>query len=282
MKYVVAVVVVVGLVGTPAWMELRAADRDVQFRSIDFTTSVVELFNFGDTLVELDGWRFCTHDENQRRRYSGPSGFDGVSLAAGESLHLHFLDDAPAGPGMMNVSDLGGQFALDLDRGPYALQLYHTGDFGVAANMADYAQWNIDGADNSSADERASLAEGELWNDQNAWIATTLTTTRLEFVGDPTLEIHGPSDFVALTPILQGDYNGDGTVNAPDYNVWRDTFGEEGDDLAADGNMDDVINAPDYNVWRDNFGKTVAAVPEPSSLTLLVVLLVVWKPFRSR
>ena len=88
--------------------------------------------------------------------------------------------------------------------------------------------------------------------------------------------------------LLSGDYNRDGTVNAPDYNVWRDNFGST-NELAADGNNDLVINAPDYNVWRDNFGNTLgaasgqgAAVPEPSTAVLVLfgaVFLAIRKNF---
>ena len=38
-----------------------------------------------------------------------------------------------------------------------------------------------------------------------------------------------------VPPSLAGDYNGDGVVDAADYTVWRDTFGQTGADLAADG-----------------------------------------------
>jgi hypothetical protein len=62
-----------------------------------------------------------------------------------------------------------------------------------------------------------------------------------------------------------GDYNGDGTVDAADYVVWRKT----GD------------SPVDYNTWRANFGQTagsgtgigltfIAAVPEPSALIVLL------------
>ena len=55
-----------------------------------------------------------------------------------------------------------------------------------------------------------------------------------------------------------GDYNGNGVVDAPDYNVWRDTFGST-TELDADGNNNGMIDAPDYNVWRDDFGSTGGA-----------------------
>ena len=89
---------------------------------------------------------------------------------------------------------------------------------------------------------------------------------------DPTVWI---DNFVLwLAPIadltLLGDYNQDGEVNAPDYNVWRDTFLST-EDLRADGNDNGIVDAPDYNTWRDNFGNVAnASIPEPSTLVLLL------------
>jgi hypothetical protein len=61
-------------------------------------------------------------------------------------------------------------------------------------------------------------------------------------------------------PERQGDFNGDGAVNAADYVVWRKTDGSQAG----------------YDEWRTNFGRTSgsgsalgsAAVPEPSALLL--------------
>jgi hypothetical protein len=61
---------------------------------------------------------------------------------------------------------------------------------------------------------------------------------------------------VFMATALSGDYNGDGTVDAADYVVWRRT----GSDQAA------------YNAWRSNFGATLgtasaaASAPEPAAL----------------
>ena len=46
---------------------------------------------------------------------------------------------------------------------------------------------------------------------------------------------------VATNPI-DGDYNGDGVVDAADYVKWRDTDGTQ----------------PNYDKWRANFGRTAA------------------------
>lgn len=77
---------------------------------------------------------------------------------------------------------------------------------------------------------------------------------------------------------LAGDYNDDGTVDAADYVVWRNTDGAVGAGLAADGNSDLHVDNADYILWKANFGAVLAAasaglpsttVPEPASLVLL-------------
>lgn len=74
---------------------------------------------------------------------------------------------------------------------------------------------------------------------------------------------------------LAGDYNGDGSVDAADYVVWRKTDGTPGE----------------YNTWRTNFGQTAgsgstvvanAAVPEPSAALMLLMAIVAMFSIRLR
>ena len=58
-----------------------------------------------------------------------------------------------------------------------------------------------------------------------------------------------------LRVALAGDYNGDGTVNAADYTIWRNTKGSA-DDLRADGNHNGIVDQGDYDLWHANFGQT--------------------------
>lgn len=94
----------------------------------------------------------------------------------------------------------------------------------------------------------------------------------------------GFSPFVELSVVafLAGDFNGDGTVDAADYTLWRSTEGMTGPGLFADHNDDHIVNELDYRLWRSNYGNTVgsggasasvSAVPEPSSLMLIGLLL---------
>jgi pectate lyase len=76
---------------------------------------------------------------------------------------------------------------------------------------------------------------------------------------------------------VSGDYNDDGLVDAADYTVWRDALAAGGTDLPNDDTPGDVDES-DYDIWKANFGMTSgsgaasnAAVPEPTSLTILLI-----------
>jgi hypothetical protein len=77
-------------------------------------------------------------------------------------------------------------------------------------------------------------------------------------------------------PVVPGDYNKNGVVDAADYPLWRKG------DLAADGTgpggvPDGVVNSLDYTFWRARFGNTsgsglaASAVPEPCVLSVLMI-----------
>ncbi len=64
---------------------------------------------------------------------------------------------------------------------------------------------------------------------------------------------------------IPGDYNGNGQVDAADYTVWRDTFGQS---VTPGTGADGVINEHDYTMWFARFGNSGTgagqAVPEPA------------------
>jgi len=89
--------------------------------------------------------------------------------------------------------------------------------------------------------------------------------------------------------MLDGDYNGDGSVGAADYSVWRNSVGQTGDGLAADGNRDGAVDAADYDFWKSKFGMAsgsgaarIATVPEPACAELLVLGQIVFAAWRVR
>jgi autotransporter-associated beta strand protein len=88
-----------------------------------------------------------------------------------------------------------------------------------------------------------------------------------------TLMVGGPT-------AIFGDYNGDGTVNAADYTVWRNHLGQS---FALPGQnpgatTPGVVDAEDYAYWKSRFGATSnpgggglagGSVPEPASCFLV-------------
>ena len=76
---------------------------------------------------------------------------------------------------------------------------------------------------------------------------------------------------------LQGDFNADGSVDAADYTIWRDTFLQFGD-LPADANGDGFIGNADYDIWATNYGTSNSsssassiAIPEPTACVMLLI-----------
>jgi hypothetical protein len=105
----------------------------------------------------------------------------------------------------------------------------------------------------------------------------TVTSTNQ---GIPVGTINIPVSFLVVLP---GDYNGDGIVDASDYDVWRKNSGLTGGATYAngDGNRDGNVTLADYTIWQSHFGQTASgtgassglatAVPEPSSLALVII-----------
>ncbi|MGE3240864.1 MAG: dockerin type I domain-containing protein, partial [Pirellulales bacterium] len=73
-------------------------------------------------------------------------------------------------------------------------------------------------------------------------------------------------DFFGLNtpaPTHNADFNGDGTVDAADFTIWRDSIGQTvtpGE--RGDANFDGQVDAADYTVWRDLYGTTFGSVAQ--------------------
>jgi hypothetical protein len=97
--------------------------------------------------------------------------------------------------------------------------------------------------------------------------------------GQIVVNASGSPQYIDLGPLqLWGDYNGNGTVDAADYTIWRDNLGNAGDALQNRGpSSSGPVSALDYIIWTEAFGAIAAgpagasvaqAVPEPASVAL--------------
>ncbi|MFO0788404.1 MAG: hypothetical protein U0805_03035 [Pirellulales bacterium] len=91
-------------------------------------------------------------------------------------------------------------------------------------------------------------------------------------------------------PLVTGDFNRDGVVDAADFILWRNTKGTTvlsltGADADGNGTIDDA----DYNLWRSNFGRMAGSgasstsptpIPEPACVGLLIASLLLAAPVR--
>jgi hypothetical protein len=79
-------------------------------------------------------------------------------------------------------------------------------------------------------------------------------------------------------PALSGDYNGDGTVDAADYTVWRNNLGDANESDINNNGDGGAVTDSDYDWWKQHYGDSLpgsgtgatanATVPEPANLNL--------------
>jgi hypothetical protein len=58
-----------------------------------------------------------------------------------------------------------------------------------------------------------------------------------------------------LSSQMPGDYDRNGTVDASDYALWRNTLNST-NNLLADGNKNGIVDNGDFTLWRANFGRS--------------------------
>ena len=125
---------------------------------------------------------------------------------------------------------------------------------------------------------------------QIAWGAATINPD-----GSATQNLYGMRTnggiraftFTLPVPSVNGDYNGNGVVDAADYVVWKKNFGLTGGATKAqgDGTGDGNVASDDYDYWRTRFGNTTGgsgtgglattAVPEPNTIVMLITSLLI-------
>ena len=212
------------VISTPVFAQ---SERQVQIQSIDFETEILEVVNLGNVAIDLDGWRFCSHDSNEAFRYTSPAALNGITLAPQESLFVHFRNDAPANVGnRVNLAALG-PFATPLDRDAYGVQFYFpnangTVSFSVSSLISDFVQWDLAGAPFDSTPRADQAVSEGLWTSVQDFVRTDADTARIELLDATGGLLHGGDDYAVITNVapeaffVRGDCNQDGSIGIAD------------------------------------------------------------------
>jgi hypothetical protein len=211
-------------------------------------------------------------------------GVMGLQPASSQYFTMRFVEDTFAASTPEDRYFL--QFFDGID--PLAFRIPHTGGAGTLAVQLDVD----DPADGDPWDGVGSSAVQVSINGQPVFNYTKAdggyTDNFITFSGyrDFTtngLATHTVDNFTvyafAEPAPVPGDYNENGSVDAADYNVWRDNldtgFVLPNRSPSETGN----VNQADYDFWKNNFtaapGAVIAAasaVPEPLSASLVLVM----------
>ena len=213
-----------------------ADESDIEF---------VELLNTGTSQVDLTGVQIAGFASTPYVFASGQTLAPGEYLVVArnptvfQSVYGTGIRVAPDGYGDANLSNGGESVVL----------LAADGTEIVSVDYDDSTPWT-DAPDGNGPSLEIIDPLGDA-NDPSNWRASAMVG------GSP-----GSAGFVI--PMLAGDYDGSGVVDANDYVVWRQTFGAVlwTPGAGSDGNGDGVIDQMDYVVWRNNLGATLIALSE--------------------
>jgi hypothetical protein len=205
---------------------------------------------------------------------------DGGTIAPGASPGVtHVMGDLTLNSGTLAI-EIGGTDPADYDRiavdglttlgGTLAVTLLDLFEPQLGDQFAFLA--SDGGTDGMFADlDLPDLVEGLDWALTTGGVSTFLTVVE------------------AAPPGLAGDFNNDGIVDAVDYTVWRNNFGDADEtNISFNGDGDDV-GLTDYDVWKDHYGDTLepgagglAGVPEPGACLMMLAGIVAFGFARHR
>lgn len=178
---------------------------------------------------------------------------------ANAAASLAYTDDAP----FEDSDNAGSIYLTDLD--------------GTNANglAADGNLWVLSGGDNDPA------AEGFSFNASEAFGSMPDNTG---------MDVGSPGFFTDVASTLVGDYNGNGMIDAGDYTVWRDAFGDGTNPapLAFGDGTPGSTTVGDYTAWRDAFlannglASLATTTPEPTAAVLVALGLLLAPAARRR
>jgi hypothetical protein len=166
------------------------------------------------------------------------------------------------------------------DKGQLAFRAYLTGTSGGTSD--DLGLFFFDGVGLQQIARAGQSLGGSIIN------GLGLNNDCINELGQVAYRAHlidGKEAVVLWTPpVLPGDYDLDGVVNAADYAVWRKNDGTT--NMLPNDPIGGTIGQAQYNLWSANFGATAgpgagsglarsATVPEPTTMLMLLTAVTV-------
>jgi gluconolactonase len=184
----------------------------------------------------------------------------------------------------------GGDILYVAEEAGRRIHAYDVGLNGAISNPRVFKATNVDAAGNPHTghgpDGLAIDAAGNLYaavqNEIWAWNPAGQSLLELRVPQDPTNVAFGGADGRTLfitaqnslygielnvpSPAL-GDFDGDGSITAADYTVWRNAVGST-TDLSADADGSRMIDEADFAIWKSHFGQVLGSgSSQPASAT---------------
>lgn len=229
----------------------------MQFASVDFTNGIIELTNLGTSSVDLDRWRFCTHDFDTRRRYTFANGLNGLTVEPGTSVFLHVNNDAPSGdPDRRDISAVGGNFATPFGTNAFALQIFYPAannnvSFGNSELIADHLQWKQADDPTGQTEDRTDQAVATgVWSAEGDFVIVGADAAVIRLIDASGDEAGSPSEY-AIELICQPDVNGDGALDIDDFSDFVSAF--FAGSTRADQNVDGLLDIDDFSAFVSGF-----------------------------
>jgi hypothetical protein len=203
--------------------------------------------------------------------FLGQPGYLATITSAGENEFVRGLIADAAWAAWLGGSDIAAEGTWTWTDGPEAGVVFWSGGPVGYNNFAQFEPNNVNNEDAVSMWGPNGGNGASYWGQWNDFQAS---------------DTHGfVVEYAVPEPPLTGDYNRDGTVDAADYNIWRDSVGDlVTPGTGADANNNGFVENAEYFPWRDHFGESTSigagssqfasSVPEPSTASLLLLLLI--------
>lgn len=239
----------------------------------------IEVVNAGEFAVDIGDWKFDDEDTGTDNNWSATP--VGTILNPGQVavfFDADFTDAAtfraewsvPLTALVIGLTDWGNLSNSPSSVAPLneVLQLLN-GSLSVmdTVNYDDANLWptGVNGQSIYLTDVSADNNAGHNWlrSADGVGGASIPTGPTFNSAEDTTPDVGSPGS-VPVVGGLAGDYNDNGTVDAADYSVWRDTVGST-TDFRADGSgpsvgvPDGVVDVLDFDFWKANFGNSLGS-----------------------